>query len=272
MQSRLLVLLPLAFLLLSSCRMLERSFLYRPSSAEIRAESWQLPAESVKLLTPDGETLDGWWVPNSNGGGPVVLLLPGRRGFRSRHVANLRVMWKAGASVLVLQYRGFGDSTGSPTEEGLIMDGTTAFDWLRGRVGDRPIVVLGRSLGGAVAAQVALRRDVAGLVLESAFTSVPDMARKMVDIPGIEYIVATDFDTVDALHRIDVPVVIIHGTDDTLVPIEMGHALLEAARSPQKRFYEVRGASHWNTYYLAGNVYRDWLSSMEHSNCETRVC
>jgi len=252
--------------------MLERSFLYRPTNTEITAESWQLPVKSVKLLTPDGETLGAWWVPNSNGKGPVVLLLPGRRGFRSRHVSNLQVMWKAGASVLVLQYRGFGHSTGSPTEEGLIIDGTTAFDWLRGRVGDRPIVVLGRSLGGAVAAQVALRRDVAGLVLESAFTSVADMARKMIDIPGIEYVVATDFDTLGALKRTDVPLVIIHGTDDTLVPIEMGYALLEAANSRQKRFYEVRGGSHWNTYYLAGNAYRDWLTAMEQSNCETRVC
>lgn len=272
MQLRLLVFLSLALVALSSCRMLERSFLYRPSSAKLTAESWRLPAEAAKLSTPDGETLDAWWVPNPKGRGPAVLLLPGRRGFRSRHVPNVRVLWEAGASVLVLQYRGFGDSTGSPSEEGVITDGTTAFDWLRNHVGDKPIVVLGRSLGAAVATQVALRRDVAGLVLESAFTSVRDMARKMVDIPGIEYIVATDFDNVEALRQTNVPLVIIHGTDDTLIPIEMGYALFQAAGAKQKRFYEVRGASHWNTHYLAGNVYRDWLGSMERSNCATQVC
>ena len=272
MRLRQLVLLLLFFLILPSCRMLERSFLYRPASTKIAPESWRLPAESVQLPTPDGETLDAWWVPNSNLRGPVVLLLPGRRGFRSRHVPNLRVMWEAGASVLVLQYRGFGNSTGSPTEEGVIVDGTTAFDWLRGRVGDRPIIVVGRSLGGAVAAQVALRRDVGGLVLESTFTSVPDMARRMIKIPGIQYFVATAFDTVDALKRRDMPLVIIHGNEDTLVPIEMGYALLDAASSAQKQFYEVRGASHWNTYYLAGNAYRDWVSAMAGSSCQTQVC
>ena len=135
MKLRLVAFLPLLFLLLPSCRMLERSVLYRPSSAEITAGSSRLPVEPVKLLTPDGEKLDAWWVPNSNESGPTVLLLSGRRGFRSRHVANLRVLWEAGASVLVLQYRGFGNSTGSPTEEGVIVDGTTAFEWLRSRVG-----------------------------------------------------------------------------------------------------------------------------------------
>lgn len=123
-----------------------------------------------------------------------------------------------------------------------------------------------------MAAQVALRRNVAGLVLESAFTSVQDMARRMIDIPGIEYIVLTDFDTVEAVQNSDVPLVIIHGTDDTLVPIEMGYALHDAARSSQKRIYVVRGASHWNTHYLAANGYRDWLGSMGRSKCVTGVC
>lgn len=272
MVSRLLPLILLSLLAVSSCRMLERTVLYKPSSTLGYSETWQLPGEPVTLSTPDGETLSAWWVSNLDRRGPVVLLLAGRRGFRSRHVPNLRVLWEAGASVLVLHYRGYGTSSGSPTEEGLIIDGTTAFDWLRRRVGERPIVVMGRSLGGAVAAQVALRRDVAGLVLESTFTSVPAMAREMADIPGIEYIVATKFDTLDALKHIDVPLVIVHGTNDTLVPIEMGYELFEGARSREKRIYEVEGGSHWNTFYLAGDAYRAWLASESRFSCTTRVC
>lgn len=262
----------LSLFVVPSCRMIERSVLYKPSDRADHYETWQLPAQAVTIATPDGETLSAWWVPNDGGSSPAVLLLPGRRGFRSRHVPNLQVLWEAGASVLVLQYRGYADSTGSPTEEGLVIDGTAAFDWLRNRVGERPIVVLGRSLGGAVAAQIALRRDVAGLVLESTFTSVRDMAREMVGIPGVQYLVATKFDTLQALKQADVPLVVIHGTDDTLVPIEMGHTLFEEAISRDKRIYEVEGGSHWNTFYLAGHAYRDWLATARPDSCDTRVC
>lgn len=238
---------------------LERSMLYHPSPLSgDHPSKWGLPCESLNITTGDGESLGAWWCPQDDPANPALLFFHGNAGTRADRLHNVQGLWRAGWSVLIFDYRGYGDSTGRPSEPGLIRDGLAAYDWLRGRVAKQPIVLFGRSLGGAVAAQTALQRSAAGLILESAFTSVPDMARLTLPLPGVGRLVRTRFDNLAAVSRIEIPLMIIHGTADELIPFTMGEALNKAAASPAKQFHAVAGGSHNDTYVVAGDAYYQW--------------
>ncbi len=218
-----------------------------------------LDYRDVRLRTADGETLHGWWIPAARSDLPVLLFFHGNAGNREHRLHNLAGLHAAGISVLIFDYRGYGGSTGRPSEAGLIRDGEAAFDWLRAEVGDRPIVIFGRSLGGAVAARVALSRPPAGLILESTFTRAPDMAGRVLPLPGVRYLVRSRFDALAAVQTLRMPLLLIHGERDEIVPFAMGRRLLEAAVALDKTFHAVPGAHHNNTYVAAGPAYWQWL-------------
>ena len=253
-----LLLCVLLLFVLSAC-LIERAVIYKPRNDKLNPADWGLPAQPVALKTPDHETLEAWWIPSPEADSPVLLMFQGRRGLRYWYLNNIKGLWEAGFAVMLFQYRGYGNSTGDPSEEGLIIDGLTALEWLQGRIGSRPVILLGRSLGGAVAAQIAARVKPAGLVLESTFTSIPAMARSFVDFPGVELLVFTDFDTKAAIEGSKVPLMVIHGTADRLVPFAMGRSLYDAAATPTKFFHAVNGGRHWNTFRMAGGQYYQWF-------------
>lgn len=250
--------------LLLSRRYIEHSLIYIPANHDlVEPEEFGLPATRVTLLTPDNEALSARWIPNPSPTAVPTILFSGRRGFRSKHIVSLKSLWECGCSILLLHYRGFGESTGSPTEKGLIADGLTAYDWVREHTGQRtPVVLYGRSLGGAVAAQVALRRPVAAMALESTFTSIPAMARKLTNVPGVERILETHFDTLSALKRLEMPLMIIHGSHDKFVPLHMAHSLFNASISRHKILYQVDGGRHDNTHFGAGEPFREWFTEV----------
>ncbi|MDH5753556.1 MAG: alpha/beta hydrolase, partial [Deltaproteobacteria bacterium] len=206
----------------------------------------------------------GWWLPRPEPEAPRLVFFHGNAGTREQRIHNLAGLWRAGISVLIFDYRGYGDSTGRPSEAGLISDGLTAFDWLASR-GQGPIALFGRSLGGAVAAQVARRRPVAALVLESTFTSVPDMASKVLPFPGIRWLVHTRLNTLEAVKELEKPLLIIHGQSDELIPFVMGQTLYNGSISPQKQFFPVPNGQHNDTYLVAGEKYFQTLSGFLHN-------
>jgi len=239
---------------------LERSMLYFPTRlGNTTPATWGIPYADARIATPDGETLGGWWCARPEPGAPVLLFLHGNAGNREDRLHNVAGLWRAGISVLIIDYRGYGDSTGRPEEDGLYRDGAAAFDWLAERVGGRPIALFGRSLGGAVAARVALERPVARLVLESTFTSAREMARRMLPLPGIDKLVRSRFDTLAAVERLTVPLLVIHGEADEMIPFAMGQALHAAAGSADKTLRAVPGGHHNDTYLVAGEAYWGWL-------------
>ena len=256
-----LVLLPLCFAL-GSCWIAERAIIYRPADdGAIDPREWGLPAQPQRIVTEDGIALSAWWIPQPDPAAPAMIVFQGRRGLRHWYAGQTRTLFERGVSLLIFQYRGYGSSDGHPTEWGLIRDGLAAYDWVRARVGDRPIILHGRSLGGAVAAQTALRRGAQGLVLESTFTSMPDMARAYTGIPGIGWVITTQFDTLAAVQRLELPLLIVHGAEDHFVPLEMGRTLYEAAATRRKAFHPVQGARHWNAYAMAGGDYGRWFDA-----------
>lgn len=215
----------------------------------------QLGARDVWLQTPDGLSLHAWWVEAA--GGPVTLFLHGNAGNIAYFAEHLRAIAEAGSSVLGLDYRGFGKSQGSPSEEGLYQDAQAAYEWLRRRHGPSDhLIVHGQSLGTAVAVHLAASSPVAGVILESPFTSIGDVAHLI--LPYLGPLLVGGFDSASKIARIDAPLLILHGDQDDLIPCDMGQRLYDLAKEP-KTFREVEGAGHGNLLAIAGRRYVQWL-------------
>ena len=217
-----LIMIPVLAVLFSlAMRWLEPRLIYFPGPPPSRTPADAgLRFEDVQFPTQDGHTLKGWWLPAREADAPVMLYFHGNAGTREDRLEILQGMMSAGISVFIFDYRGYGGSSGRPSEAGLILDGEAAFDWLDGKTNGGPIFLLGHSLGGAVAAQTALTRKSAGLILESAFTSVPEMARRTLPLPQVllRMLVKTRFDNRAALRQYKGPLLILHGDMDEVVP------------------------------------------------------
>ncbi len=205
-----------------------------------------LPFEPVELRTADGETLAAWYVPADPAGALAgrltVLFCHGNAGDMADRLWSLRTFHDMGLNTLLFDYRGYGDSTGSPSEAGTARDARAAWDYLTAARGCAPgtIVLFGRSLGAAVALQLAPTCQPAAVVIESAFTSAPDMAARLFPILPGRLLSRFRYDNRAAIRRLRTPVYVMHSPEDSMVPYEMGRALFEAAPEP-KRFHALRG-------------------------------
>jgi fermentation-respiration switch protein FrsA (DUF1100 family)/uncharacterized protein YciI len=226
----------------------------------------EVGAQDVWLATSDGLKLHAWLVTaplEIPGSRLITLYLHGNGANLARRTRHLREIAAAGSSVLIVDYRGYGKSAGRPTERGLYRDADAAYDYLTG-VGYLPsqIVLLGESLGSAVAADVARRRPCAGVVLECPLTSLSAMAGTIVPLVGRLF--ASGFNTRRKIGGVHAPLLIIHGDRDTMVPYAMGRALFDAANEP-KSFWTVEGANHSDIVAVAGPLYRERLRAFYES-------
>lgn len=201
-----------------------------------------LKYEDVDVVTTDGVAIHGWYVP-ADGEAPVVLMCHGNAGNIWSRIDAIWMFHEMGFHVCCFDYRGYGKSEGAPTEEGTYRDVAAVWDWLVTTKGVAPerIVVHGESLGGAVAAWVAENRKPAGLVLESTFTSLPDMAARLYPFLPARWLCRFRYDTLARLKGIRCPVLVAHGRDDEMIPFEFGRRLFEAANEP-KTFFELTGS------------------------------
>lgn len=198
--------------------------------------------ETVQLRTADGESLEAWFVPVGDPDAMTVLFCHGNAGNMGNRVHALRVLHDLGLNALVFDYRGYGNSSGSPTENGTYRDARAAWDYLVLQRGIRPsrVVLYGRSLGGAVATWLANNVDAAGLVLDSAFSSAEDMAAKMFPLLPGRLLCRFRYDSLSLIAGVGMPVMITHSRDDELIPFDMGRRLHAAAAEP-KFLHEARG-------------------------------
>lgn len=208
--------------------------------------------------------LHGWWLQASDPHAPVVLYLHGARWNLTGSVTRIDRWRQLGFSVFAVDYRGFGKSSDvAPTEAYAYEDAEAAWDYLARLAPNRPRFVVGHSLGGAIAAELARRRpEVAGLVLEATFTSVSDMIEQSPwGFLPVGLILTQKFDTLAKIGELKMPVLVTHGTRDSIVPFQMGERLYEAAKAP-KRFIRVEGAGHHNLSGAAFNEYREALAEL----------
>ena len=222
-----------------------------------------LAYESVDVPTEDGETLHGWWVPGSGGDKAArgtLLFFHGNAGNISHRLDYLRMFNALGYSTLALDYRGYGRSSGSPSEEGIYRDALAGWRWLTQTRGTKPedIVIAGESLGGAVASWLAARHPPRALLLLSTFTSVPDLAAKIYPLLPVRLISRFSYDNLANLRQIKAPVFIAHSPDDEIVPFAHGQALFAAAAEP-KQFLELRGG-HNESFIFARE---EWVRAVD---------
>lgn len=236
---------------------LDRVFIYHPHPWIER--DWAgisgLPLEDVWFQTEDGTTLFGWYVQASPAA-PVLLWCHGNAGNIIHRLENLAELYRLGLSVFIFDYRGYGRSSGTPSEEGLYRDALAAYGYLVNQRGIRPerLVLFGRSLGASVAGELASRKPAAGLILESPFPSIAAMARvHYLGLP-MHWFVSGRFPLAERLAHVTIPVLVVHGDRDEIVPIELGRQVYDAAREP-KSFYVIEGADHNNTTRVGGRAY-----------------
>lgn len=214
-----------------------------------------LDYEEVRIATSDGERLHGWFLPAPEPRG-TVLFLHGNAGNISHRLDTLSLLRALDVQVLIIDYRGYGESTGSPGEAGLYRDALAAWEHLvevRNIPPDR-LIALGRSLGGAVAAQLAAERPVAGLVVEAAFTSMADLAARQYPMFPVRPLLRHRYDTEAALERVRQPVLVVHGRDDTLVPPEHGRQL--HATAPNAADWVLLDGGHDDAFHVSREDYR----------------
>ena len=235
-----------------------------------------LPVEDVTLSTRDGVGIHGWFVPGRpapESRRPITLLFFHGNAENIGGCLDLAARARAaGFNLLLLDYRGYGESQGRPTEQGIYRDGEAALDYLGSRAGVDPdrIVVWGRSIGAAVAVRLAARgtepagaaRDgsagdpggvprAAGLILESPFTSVPDLLRQGGHVPllALSRFGTYRFDSAARIGRVAAPVLVVHGTDDEIAPFELGRRLFDLAPGT-KEMVAIRGGGHNDLWTL----------------------
>ena len=210
--------------------------------------------DELALATEDGVRLHGWWVPAPNAR-LTLAHFHGNAGNIGDRLEMLRLLHALDVNVLLFDYRGYGQSEGAPSEAGLYRDAEAVWAYLTGTLGIAPqaIVIHGQSMGGAPAAWLAARKTPAALVVESAFTSVPDMAAKLYPwLPG-KYLSRLKLDTRGELAKARCPVLVIHSRGDEIVPFSMGEALHAAAAGP-KAFVALDGA-HNDGFWVSRERY-----------------
>jgi len=226
--------------------LLERHMVFRPSSA---AEAWEQPVDpntkEIDFPSADGTKVHAWWLPGEPSAGALLLSCGngGNLSHRGQLAADLRRT--LGVGVLVYDYPGYGKNEGRPTEERCYAAGDAAFHWLTdtAKVPSNRVILMGESLGGGTATELATRYDHRALVLLYTFTSLPAAAKFHFRWLPTHTLMATRFDNISKLPRCPRPVFIIHGTDDAVVPFSHGEALYGAANEP-KEFVRVEGGNH----------------------------
>lgn len=216
-----------------------------------------LAFEEVRLPVPGGGEIHGWYVP-SELGRCTVLFCHGNAGNVSDRIETLALLNGLGCNTFIFDYRGYGRSTGRPSEANTYEDARAAWDHLvrdRGAAPER-IVVMGRSLGSGPATWLAARLRPRALILESAFTSVAAMARRLYPyLPG--FLARIRYANLERVREIECPLLVAHSPQDEVVPYDMGRALHEAARVP-KRFLPLRG-DHGDGFLATGGAYVEGL-------------
>ncbi len=240
-------------------KLMEKRMIYFPA----RALDWspsenKIAFQELRLLCSDGITIHGWFIP---AGKPraTVLFLHGNAGNISHRAEKILLLRGLDLNVCIVDYHGYGQSEGTPSEKATYLDAEAAYDWLTNQQGIAPkqLLVWGESLGGGVATYLALERPVGGLVLESTYTSLPDVGRAVFPFLPTKLLMETRYDSLGRMRRIRVPVLSLHSPHDEVVPYRLGKRLFQAANEP-KTFVDLKG-DHNGGFLLSGDVYTNGI-------------
>lgn len=223
-------------------------------------EAIGLAYKNIELTTEDGINLHSWYIPAEENA-PVILFFHGNAGNVSHRLDSIRLFNQLGYAVFIFDYRGFGKSSGKPSEKGTYLDAQAALQYLtqQRQLPLEKIVYFGRSLGAAVASYLAVTHPPKALVLESTFTSAPDMAAKLFPIFPMRWLTRFSYSNIKHIKNIHCPVLIVHSPDDEIIPYDMGKKLFEAANEP-KVFLQIHGG-HNEGFITSRQIYNQGLNN-----------
>lgn len=231
---------------------------YPDSSIVMTPRDWDMEYQDVQLKSKDGVNLHGWYLPVKNSK-KLVLFFHGNAGNISHRGDSIKIFHELRLNVLIIDYRSYGKSEGKASESGLYEDAATAWNYLQQTLGYSPddIIIFGRSLGGAIATELATKVNAGGLIVESSFSSIKQMSR--IRLPFISRLVYSrySFDTESKINQVRFPVLVIHSPDDEMIPYSFGEKIFNAANSP-KYFYKMTG-SHNEGFQQSMPEYRQQL-------------
>ncbi len=240
---------------------LQDSIIYQPRREMILSpSSVGLQYEEVRFRTPDGVALYGWFVPAGKPSVEVLLFFHGNAGNISHRLDSIRIFHDLGLNIFIFDYRGYGLSEGTPSEEGLYTDGKAALGFLIEKgYSPEDVIAFGRSLGGAVAAKISSETPPAALILESTFTSLAAMASRVAPLFPVRFLLRSGYPTDRILPGVRCPILVVHSPDDDIIPFSNGMKLFGLASEP-KTFLRTRG-SHNEGFLISGPLYTDGLAS-----------
>ena len=246
-------------------RLFESHFIFYPNYPGRLEGDWKpasLPVQDVALLASDGVRLHAWWIPAENAKF-TFLAFHGNASNIANRAEVYRFLHQTPANVLALEYRGYGRSEGSPSEAGIYRDADAAYQYVVQSKGVVPetIISFGQSLGTAVAAHLAAKSRVGGVILEAPFPSASSMSRRIFwFLPGVSFVVAGQLQAEKRVQEISAPILIVHCTDDPVVPPDLAEQVYAAANSP-KFVLRVKCECHEESSLMAPEQYRAALQS-----------
>ena len=251
-------------------KFIENKLVFYPnkSNDSTTPDAYGLEYNDVTFRTEDGLNLNGWFVPGEKSSPDdnlhTLLWFHGNAGNINRRLDNIKMLHdRVPANVFIIDYRQFGKSEGKISEQGTYLDAKAALSYLHSRkdINNEKIIFFGRSLGSAVAVDLAVKEKCCALILETPFTSIKEMGKKLYPFLFISlHFLRTKYDSLSKIGKIKVPTLIMHGDKDELVPIEQGKMLYEKANEP-KEFYTIPGAMHNDTHIVGGEEYFDVIKN-----------
>ena len=233
----------------------QREFIYFPGRAHVPPSRVNLDEfQAVEIRTPDGERLVGWWKPPPRAGEGVVLYLHGNGSDLTDRAPRFRDLGQQGFGVLGVDWRGYGGSTGKPSETGLNTDALAAYDWIRTRLPGAKVAVFGESLGTGPSIYLATQRPVAGVLIDSGYASILRLANQQLPLIPNSWLLDDTFKAEDRVAHINAPLLMVHCDADDVIPIAEGRRLLAAAREP-KEMVVLHGCGHVETWNEAFKPY-----------------
>jgi fermentation-respiration switch protein FrsA (DUF1100 family) len=246
--------------LLALMYVFQRALQYFPDPARVAPAQAGLPqAEEVTLTSSDGEKLIAWFTP-ARGGKPMVIYFQGNAEGLSARAHRFTWLMADGTGLLALCYRGYGGSTGAPTEAGLIRDAGAAYDFARARYPVHRIVLFGESLGTGVAIALASEHEIGALILDAPYDSIAAVGAAHYPFAPVRWLMKDSFHSDERISRVSAPLLVLHGEQDRIVPIRFGERLFALAREP-KRMVRFPQGGHVNLDdYGAAKVIREFLA------------
>jgi hypothetical protein len=230
---------------------------------EIETEPHQvgLACEDIFINVSENERIHAWYFPatSTEPTSKTVLFCHGNAGNISHRLTTAQLLLELGVNVLMVEYRGYGRSDGEPSETNMYADAQAAYDWLLDQKQLIPdnIFLFGRSLGGAVAVEIGVANKCGGVIVESSFTSIVDMGKRIYPYLPVSLLARYKFDSISKIGRVRCKVLVTHSPDDEMIPYEMGRRLFDAA--PDERTFVVLTGGHNDQSYFGNAKYRNGL-------------